>query len=834
MNWSLKKVGLILLIACMAFGLWAEESVFIADGDIGSLKLYDRDGGLLDATLSVTDYIGEGWILHNPESDLLIVTPLGAINLYQDSLLITSSLRPGAIELYLVTGEATFNSWGAGGTLTVRTPATQYTMRDEAEMLVITNDTEESVTAFSGSIESLNLITGAVTDISVNEKLHLRDMSRTATGVQSGYYYTYGTFITEEAFQYTAEEIRASLPAAVEELVIEEALAVDEALLLIPAKPSTLLVGRYAPQAIQLPPAPTVKVEEVVEGSVVPTAPTVDISSVSPTALAATPAAPVLTVAAVEKTAALPTVPTLDVSAIESVETEPVTPSVPSLYVKAIEKDAVVIDTTAMESTIASELVIPLAPTVRVAGAKQLVPSAPLPVVLEQEDEMVVAEEEPVALEEEVVDSGVAAARPALSSSEEQSRREGSIGVIAGYDFVWDGTDSDTLSHRLFVKPYFSKGPFAITLNAAISTEDFSSYANTVLPIPEEPLALASYILSYFEHLRIGYETSAFYLLLDNQRSIRSDLSTFFAPHFLAGDKLILQNKISIGPVSLISSFDDLLFTGLQDGKSQWASTIVEYTAGGGYPFTLAVGTLAEIEIDPEVINLYPLISAKLPIINSRKTRLDGLIQAQGYLPVYPNVDWDQFVDTSLTYFFPNYLLGGGLALNKGDFNAKVMATLNRGKNRNYLINDFAYQAMHGYDSTFDVLAELGWDGKWLQSSLAWNLPFTSGFKRARLSADPTQGADYSHFSLETTIGQFSLGFGLQQLGVIDTLTDLFAGDAKILDLFAGPYASSFLKASYTIAPFTFSTMALYPIKNASFTTPRLSVTAKVDLNKRF
>ncbi|HOE84034.1 MAG TPA: hypothetical protein PLK91_02340, partial [Sphaerochaeta sp.] len=200
MNWSFKKVALILLVLCMAFGLAADNSVFIGDGDVGSLKLYDRNGRPLDATMEDASEIGEGWILHNPGSDLLIVTPVGTANLYQDSLAITTELGARDIEITLVRGKGTFRATGLlGGSLTISTPASRYTLRDEGELFVVTSDTEESVTVFSGTVESYNLITRKSSTIDSFEKLYMQNMSRTSETIQRGYFLTYGTYPTAPA-----------------------------------------------------------------------------------------------------------------------------------------------------------------------------------------------------------------------------------------------------------------------------------------------------------------------------------------------------------------------------------------------------------------------------------------------------------------------------------------------------------------------------------------------------------------------------------------------------------------------------------------------------------
>ena len=112
------------------------------------------------------------------------------------------------------------------------------------------------------------------------------------------------------------------------------------------------------------------------------------------------------------------------------------------------------------------------------------------------------------------------------------------------------------------------------------------------------------------------------------------------------------------------------------------------------------------------------------------------------------------------------------------------------------------------------------------------NLPFASS-SFAKLTSGG-HGADFTQFSIAVDIGDVNISLGLQQLGIIDTVTDLINGDIAFLELFAGEYAASYLSVSYTWAPFTFQVKASYPAKNSVFSLPIINVGAKVDLNKRF
>jgi hypothetical protein len=402
-----------------------------------------------------------------------------------------------------------------------------------------------------------------------------------------------------------------------------------------------------------------------------------------------------------------------------------------------------------------------------------------------------------------------------------------------GYEFTLDGTDSNALSHRLYAKPYFSKGPFAIRLNAFVETEAFASFPNSILPIPTGVIDLTNYIFTFIDHLRIGYETSPFYLVADSTRTMSSELSTFFAPNFTQDNRLVLQAKVSIGAFTIHASVDDLRLGSLKAGDSQFASLMVAYTKPKGYPFTMALGTLGKGEKGtPASIDLYPLLSFKLPIITSRTTQFSALIQAQGYLPAYPNFKPEELFDTGFETLFPNYLLASGISLSHGDFSARLMAALNHGENRNFLVNDFTYSDVDTtYSSDFDFLAELGWRGKSVSANLAVNLPLTSAFTFAKLTSG--HGADFTQFSLSVDISGVTISLGVQQLGIIDTIKGLTNGSTEILDLLGGPYAASYLTIGYTWAPFTFTAKASYPASSTPFTMPVLSFAAKVDLNKR-
>ncbi len=812
MNWSFKKIGLILLVLCMAFGLAADDSVFIGDGDVGSLKLYDQNGQPLDATMEAAGDIGEGWIISNPGSDVLIVTPVGTVNLYQDSIAITTALSRDDIVITLVRGKATFRATGLdGGSLTVETPASRYTLTESGEIFVVSSDNEESVTVFSGTIDSYNLITGQSSTIKTFEKLHMQDMSRASQEVESGYYLTYGILPTVASATKAKEEkgLRPAAPASTIQIAKTPSFKAVTVTKMAPPIP--------VPEAVSTPAEPVMLEVNVAEEHVtgpVAIEPQI-VVAITPIAVPDMPSAPHVSIASQEaeevaepeQAAAIPPLPSFAKVSRQLIE-EPV------LQEERLDVPAIPIFTAVKATAIVTEPEVPTLPSV------PAVPILAKPTIQSVVSEPVSA---PIA----------APVRPALASSADQQRQSGIIGLEAGYEFTLDGTNSNTLNHRLYAKPYFSKGPFAIRLNGFIETEEFTSFPNSILPVPTGTLNLISYLFTYIDHLRIGYETSPFYLVADQTRSLRSDLSTFFAPSFGQEGRLVLQNKITVGAFTLLSSVDDLRVAGLSGGKSQFASMLLQFTAPKGYALTIAAGALAQVQTAPNRIDLYPLLSFKLPIITNRTTNFSALIQAQGYLPAYPTIDFSQFVDTSLPSFFPNYLIGAGLTLNQGGFSAKMMASLNEGKNHNYLVNSFTYSNLDiRYNSMVDLLAELGWHGKQVAASFALNLPLTSSFGLASLTADG-HGADFSQLSVEVKVADVTVTLGLQQLGIISTIKGIGDGSIGALDLLSGPHASSYLGIGYTWAPFTFSAKATYPAKNSSFTVPIISVTAKVDVNKR-
>ncbi|MFA6774079.1 MAG: hypothetical protein WCR99_10325, partial [Sphaerochaeta sp.] len=420
-----------------------------------------------------------------------------------------------------------------------------------------------------------------------------------------------------------------------------------------------------------------------------------------------------------------------------------------------------------------------------------------------------------------------------LISSSDANRLQGSFGVTADYRFQFDGTNSNTLSHRLTIKPFYTKGPFSISLQSYVQTEDFTALTSNATPFPVSTLGRIGYMFSYFDQLRIGYSTSGFYLALDHNRSIVSDMTSFTAPQFGESSKLVLQSQIKTGPFTLITAFDDLYFTNLLANRAQFGSSILQYTSNG-YPLSIAVGALAKVENNPSwTVNLYPLLSFRFPVINTRTTQFSAIMQAHGYLPVYPAIDTDQFIDTSLATFFPNYSLGVGFAVKRNQFTAKILASVNDGKNHTMLVNDFAYTAMDtSYSSAFEILTDIRYTGAKFETKAVWNVPFTGSFAIAKLSTG--HNADYSQLSLGFKIDKLTFGLGLANLGLLETLQDVFSGSLALTDLFGGTYATSYLYAGYDFGTFSLSARAAYPASPAAYTIPVVSLSARIKLSKAF
>jgi hypothetical protein len=854
MNRLCKHVGLLLLAACLIGNLYADDSVFIGDGDISALKLYDSQGNRLDATSENASKIGEGWIIQNPDTPILIITPRGTINVYEGSLLVTGNLTSKQSDIYLVSGKATFNTYDMdSGILTVSTPVSRHRLEGDGEMLVITSENEESVTAFTGTVSSYNSLTGFTRTIRPFDKLFMQEQSARPQQIEIGYYLTYATYpdmmLARQIVQELSKPIIAPTPLAAKAksspLVIEQPQVEMPVVAPLAEPVSSLTVAMQKPFIPEQVQVISVDVQKIP----VPE----KVRTITSSILKAPSSRIVVTVR--------PMVPEIPSTVQASIAVQ--VPSIPSQLTVVSEKDQVVIVQQTSE-TQTLEVAIPLdvQPELTIASVSQVeqILDTTIPIEEKQSEELAEAiigaqasDEQYLQLtndakqenvgqekqEEPVIETPVTTTAPAsitsssLISSSDANRLQGSFGVTADYRFQFDGTNSNTLSHRLTIKPFYTKGPFSISLQSYVQTEDFSALTSNATPFPVSTLGRIGYMFSYFDQLRIGYSTSGFYLALDHNRSIVSDMTSFTAPQFGESSKLVLQSQIKTGPFTLITAFDDLYFTNLLANRAQFGSSILQYTSNG-YPLSIAVGALAKVENNPSwTVNLYPLLSFRFPVINTRTTQFSAIMQAHGYLPVYPAIDTDQFIDTSLATFFPNYSLGVGFAVKRNQFTAKILASVNDGKNHTMLVNDFAYTAMDtSYSSAFEILTDIRYTGAKFETKAVWNVPFTGSFAIAKLSTG--HNADYSQLSLGFKLDKLTFGLGLANLGLLETLQDVFSGSLALTDLFGGTYATSYLYAGYDFGTFSLSARAAYPASPAAYTIPVVSLSARIKLSKAF
>lgn len=830
MNRLCKHVGLLLLAACLIGNLYADDSVFIGDGDISALKLYDSQGNRLDATSENASKIGEGWIIQNPDTPILIITPRGTINVYEGSLLVTGNLTSKQSDIYLVSGKATFNTYDMNsGVLTVSTPVSRHRLEGDGEMLVITSENEESVTAFTGTVSSYNSLTGFTRTIRPFDKLFMQEQSARPQQIEIGYYLTYATYpdmmLARQIVQELSKPIIAPVPLAAKAksspLVIEQPQVEMPVVAPLAEPVSSLTVALQKPFIPEQVQVISVDVQKIP----VPE----KVRTITSSILKAPSSRIIVTVR--------PMVPEIPSTVQASIAVQ--VPSIPSQLTVVSEKDQVVIvqqtsETQMLDTTILIEEKKSEELAEAIIGV-QASDEQYLQLTYDVKQENVEQEKQ----EEPVIETPVTTTAPAsitsssLITSSDASRLQGSFGVTADYRFQFDGTNSNTLSHRLTIKPFYTKGPFSISLQSYVQTEDFSALTSNATPFPISTLGRIGYIFSYFDQLRIGYSTSGFYLALDHNRSIVSDMTSFTAPQFGESSKLVLQSQIKTGPFTLITAFDDLYFTNLLASRAQFGSSILQYTSNG-YPLSIAVGALAKVENNPSwTVNLYPLLSFRFPVINTRTTQFSAIMQAHGYLPVYPAIDTNQFIDTSLATFFPNYSLGVGFAVKRNQFTAKILASVNDGKNHTMLVNDFAYTAMDtSYSSAFEILTDIRYTGAKFETKAVWNVPFTGSFAIAKLSTG--HNADYSQLSLGFKLDKLTFGFGLANLGLLETLQDVFSGSLALTDLFGGTYATSYLYAGYDFGTFSLSARAVYPASPAAYTIPVVSLSARIKLSKAF
>lgn len=801
-----KRVCLALVVALIMFSVAAEDSVFIGDGDIGGIRIFDSQGVALDATVEVASNIGEGWIIHNPDSPILIITPKGSINLYEDSILITGDLISNNPSLYLVKGKATFNTYDMqGGTLSVSTPVSLFKLTGDGEMFVITDDVEESVTVFQGVGTSYNSITRATRTITAFHKLVMQESLAKPKSIASGYYLTYATY--------------PDLMLA-KQLISDMATA-NIAIPSVPKFSSVLLKPQQAPppviqNGVTIMPAktPSFASIEIAETAIPPKPYSITVTS-APVKVPSIPQS---------LTSSLLTAPKNRIV----VTVKPMAPEVPSVANIVIEVEPIAVVEPALIPVVTSDAIVE--PPVAVEEA----PEATEPVAVETVVEPKAAE--PIVTT--VVTSEETAPKQekpqALLFTQEEDLKDGSVGLQASYSFLFDGTDSDRLLHTLTLKPYFTYKSVALTLQSFVSTEDFSVFTSNVTPVPTGTLEMLSYGFKFISSARIGYISSPFFLALDNNQYHGPLTRQYFAPRFGDSAKLGLYNRIEIGSFSTTLYFDDLYLTNLLDSpsKSQFSSFALGYAKQEGYRFSVSLGTLARIEQSPSwIVNLYPNVNFSFPLIDVRTTQLALLVSASGYLPAYPNLDTSQFIDTSLTSLFPNYQVGAGLSLSQGPFSAKLMGSFRTGKNRNLLTSDLAY-AYDTASSVFDVLAETGFAGEHFNANLTVNLPFASDFTLA--DGAGSHKADFSQFTISYMQKAFTFSFGLQQVGVGETFTGILDGSKDVLALFGGARATSFLSIAYTTGCLTLKTKASYPADPTVYTTPKITITASYKLGVKF
>lgn len=818
-----KRVCLALVVLLVMFGIAAGDSVFIGDGDIGGIRMFDSQGVALDATVEVASNIGEGWIIHNPDSPILIITPKGSINLYEDSIIITGDLISNNPSLYLVKGKATFTTYDMeGGTLHVATPVSLFKLIGDGEMFVITDDVEESATVFQGEATSYNSITGAKRTIAAFQKLAMHESLAKPKPIAAGYYLTYATYpdlmlakqlLSEMA---TAQVATPSVPKF--SSVLQKPQKVDP-----PAKQKGVTI-----MPVQ---TPSFSLVEVVETAKPPRPYSLSVTS-EPVIVPSIPQSLTSRVIPPPKNRIVVTV-------------KPMAPQVPTVIDSVTEAEPQPVAIPAPPVVVMAEVAV--APTAEPAEAEAEVAVAPMPESTESEADAIVVSE-PLETEGEEAEIEPETNQGALPEeiatkqgkpqgvlfTQEEDPKTGSVGVQTSYSFLFDGTDSNTLEHTLSLKPYVTYKSFALTLQSSVSTEDFSLFTSHVAPVPTGTLEMLSYGLSFISSARFGYRTSPFFLALDNKAYHTPLTDHFFAPRFGESSKLGLFNRIEMGSFSSHIYFDDLYLADLLANKNQFASFALEYAQQEGYRFSASLGTLAKIDRPTGEVNLYPNVNFLFPLVDMRTTQLSLLVSASGYLPAYPSLDSSQFIDTSLTSLFPNYQVSTGLSLKQGAFSVKLLGSFRKGENRNLLTSDLLGFTTNpaSYNSVFDLFAVTGFAGEHFNANLTVNLPFASDFSLA--DGVGSHKADFSQITLSYMHRSFTFSFGLQQVGIGDTITGIFDGSRDFLSLLGGARAASFLSVGYTTGDLTLKAKASYPTDPSVFTTPKITISASYTLGVEF
>ncbi|MBI9094665.1 MAG: hypothetical protein JEY71_07270 [Sphaerochaeta sp.] len=870
-----KRVVLALVVALVLSSVAAEDSVFIGDGDIGSIRMYDSQGVALEATVEVASNIGEGWIIYNPDSPILIITPKGSINLYEDSILITGDLISNNPSLYLVKGKATFNTYDMkGGTLSVATPVSLFKLTDDGEMLVITDDVEESATVFKGEATSYNSITRATRTIGKFQKLRMQESQAKPKPVAAGYYLTYATYpdlmlakqlISEMATEKIETPSVPKFSSILQKPQKAEPPVMRQGVIIMPAKAPSFASVEVAETA--KPPIPY-RISVTSEPVKVPSIPqSLLISSIIPrpvdriiiTVQAMPPKIPSLVnvmtevepevITSIAKpsliTSVVPIVAVIKAVQPEAIEDQPATTEpeavVAEAVIKAVQPEApeAIQDqpaTTEPEAVVAEAVIEPVQPEAPEAIEEQPATTEPEAVVAE-------AVIEPV--QPEAIEDQPATTKPAETTlkqekplgimfTQEEDRKTGSIGLQTSYSFLFDGTDSNTMLHTLTLRPYVTYKSFALTLQSSVSTEDFSSFSSNVTTLPAGNLETLAYGFNFISSARVGYATAPFFLALDNNQYHGALTDQYYAPRFDESLKLGLYNRIEMGPFSSTLYFDDLYLANLLATPSthQFSSFSLEYAKEEGYRFSVSLGTLAKIK--QSEVNLYPNITFLFPLIDIRTTQLSLLVSASGYLPAYPTFEFDQFLDLGLTSLFPNYQMSAGLSLKQGPFSAKVLGSLRKGENRNLLTSELLDVTIStaSYNSIFDIFAETGFAGEHFDAHLTVNLPFASDLTLA--DGVGSYKADFTQLTLSYKQKAFTFSLGLQEVGIGQTISDIADGSKNLLSLFGGSRSTSFLAVGFTKGDLSIKAKAAYPISATEYTTPKITITASYKLGMQF
>ena len=811
-----------MVVVLVMFSVAAEDSIYIGDGDIGGIRIYDSQGTRLNTTTDIASKIGQGWIIQNQHAPILIITPKGSINLYEDSILITGDLISDSPSLYLVKGKAVFNTYDMnGGTLSVSTPASLFQLTGDGEMFVITDDVEESATVFKGEVTSYNSITHVTRTIPIFQKLFMHESPANPKPIANGYYLTYATYpnlmlakqlISDMATKKTETPSNPKFSSVLQKPLQIEPPVMHQDVTIVPA--AIPIFSHVEETAIAYPPKPysitvtsiPIKIPSIPHSlatSFVPQPQNRIVITVRPLA----PEAPIFTKATIIPPALLAN--SISVTTAPIIAEENVEPLVEKTY-EAIESEPVVEPV----NTGTKALVAPVVETI-------LIPEA-------TESDMTTTIEDKAPAQTKT---------QGILFTQEENPKAGSVGLEISYSFLIDGTDSNSLHHTLLFKPYVSYKSFAMTLQSSVNTEDFSLFTSNVTPIPTGTLEMLGYGFKFISSLRFGYSSSPFFLALDNNRYHSSLTDQYFAPRFGDTNKLGIYNRIEIGDFSSNLYFDDLYLTNLLSAtlKHQFASFSLEYAKQEGYHFSVSLGSLARFERVPTwKVELYPNVNFLFPLIDVRTTQLGLMVAASGYLPAYPTFEFDQFVDLDIATLFPNYQVSAGLTLKQGAFSAKLLGSLRKGdKISNLLTSDLAYAINTSYNSIFDIFAETGFAGEHFDARLTVNLPFASDLTLASVTS-ATYKADFSQLTLSYKQKGFTFSFGLQEVGIGATIKDILDGTKEITTLLGGERATSFLSAGYTTGPLTVKAKASYPANSTVYTTPKITITASYKLGLQF